>query len=341
MITFLGLGSNLGNREENIRKAIELLKEKLVVEKQSLLYETNPVGFTAQNKFINAVVKCKTNLSPNELLLFCQSVEQQLGRVRAIHNGPRTVDVDILLCDNLVVNEPGLILPHLRLHERDFVLKPFLDVEDVTHPLLNKKISVLRKELRIKELWTELLSLFGDNPLREGLKDTPSRVAAMFSELLCGYDTNSKPKITVFPNGADGLTYNQLIIDEGTFCSFCEHHCLPFFGRYWFGYIPQQNGNIVGLSKIARVVRFHASRLQVQERLVREVIDDVWNSLSKNSIAPKGMALVLKAKHLCKCIRGVRQDGEMTTIELRGLLKEDARTRQEFLSFVHGGSCHG
>ncbi len=336
MITFLGLGSNLGNREENIINAIELLKEKLVVEKQSLMHETEPVGYTYQNKFINAVIRCRTEISANELLNFCQSVETKLGRTRTIPNGPRTIDIDILLYENQIIKEPNLVIPHPKLEERNFVLNPFFDIEpNAIHPVLNKSISALRKELRVKELWTKLLELLGDNPLREGLKNTPRRVAAMYSELFCGYDLKSKPKITVFPNGSDNVTYNQLIIDEGTFCSFCEHHCLPFFGKYWFGYIPHKEGNILGLSKVARIVRFHSARLQVQERLVGEIIDDVWSAISKSNVEPKGMALVLKAKHLCKCIRGVRQDGEMTTIELRGLLKEDQKTRQEFFSFVH------
>lgn len=338
MIAFLGLGSNIENREENILQAIELLKEKIIVEKQSRRYETEPVGYKYQNKFINAVIKCKTEFCANELLNFCQSIEVKLGRKKTILNGQRIIDIDILFYENQIISTPDLTVPHPRLKERKFVLNPFFDIEpDLIHPALNKSIRMLRKELIIKELWTKLLEILGENPSREGLKDTPSRVAAMYNELFCGYDIKLKPKITVFPNGADNVTYNQLIIDEGTFCSFCEHHCLPFFGKYWFSYLPNKDGSILGLSKVARVIHFHSAKLQVQERLVKEVIDDLWFAISKSGVEPKGMALVLKAKHLCKCIRGVRQDGEMTTIELRGKLKEDPKTRQEFFSFVHNG----
>jgi GTP cyclohydrolase IA len=190
---------------------------------------------------------------------------------------------------------------------------------------------------KIAQHWEQLLTLIGDDPKRPGLKDTPARVAKAYAELFSGYDMSKKPRITTFPNGTDGLTYDQMIIDEGTFTSFCEHHCLPFTGSYWFSYIPAPKGRILGLSKVARVINFHAARLQIQERLVKDVTDDLWAALAHDG-APKGMALVIKARHLCKCMRGVRQGGEMTTIELRGLFKEDAKTRLEFFTFVrsHG-----
>ena len=191
---------------------------------------------------------------------------------------------------------------------------------------------------RITELWKELLGLIGDDPQRIGLKDTPERITKMYAELFQGYDPKLKPKITVFPNGSDGMRYNQLIIDEGTFSSFCEHHCLPFTGRYWFAYIPHPKGNILGLSKVAHAVRYYSAKVQVQERLVKEIIDALWDALVKEDANPKGMALVLRGKHMCKSLRGVRQDGDMTTIELRGMLREDSRTRNEFLNFVNGGA---
>lgn len=193
---------------------------------------------------------------------------------------------------------------------------------------------------KITELWRELLKEIGENPARPGLQGTPLRIASMYEEIFRGYDTNCKPKITTFPNGEDGIIYNQMIIDQGTFHSFCEHHGLPFFGHYWFSYIPHAQGKIIGLSKVAHVVHFHSAKLQIQERLVKDVIDELWNALAQVEAEPKGMALVLKARHLCKSMRGVKQDGEMITIELRGLFKEDQKTRQEFFSFVQEGR-HG
>ena len=190
---------------------------------------------------------------------------------------------------------------------------------------------------KIAELWTDLLREIGENPDRPGLQGTPLRIASMYEEIFRGYDQKCKPMITTFPNGEDGIVYNQMIIDQGTFHSFCEHHGLPFFGQYWFSYIPHAQGRIIGLSKVAHLVHFHSAKLQIQERLVKDVIDDLWAALSPADSEPKGMALVLKARHLCKSMRGVKQEGEMITIELRGLFKEDQKTRQEFFSFVQGG----
>ncbi|MEK6920888.1 MAG: GTP cyclohydrolase I [Nanoarchaeota archaeon] len=190
---------------------------------------------------------------------------------------------------------------------------------------------------KISELWSQLLSEIGEDTRRTGLQETPLRIAKMYEEMFRGYHTEYKPKITTFPNGEDGITYNQMIIDEGSFYSFCEHHCLPFFGKYWFSYIPHSKGRIVGLSKVAHIIHFHSARLQIQERLVKDVTDDLWKALAQNSNEPKGMALVMKAKHLCKTMRGIKQEGEMTTIELKGLFKEEQKTRQEFFNFVNGG----
>ena len=188
---------------------------------------------------------------------------------------------------------------------------------------------------KIQNLWYQLLNELGDNAERSGLQQTPRRIAEMYEELFRGYHSENKPDITTFPNGDGDIIYNQMIIDEGTFHSFCEHHFLPFFGKYWFSYIPHQQGQIIGLSKVAQLIHFHAARLQIQERLVKDIIDDLWKALSNNTPAPKGMALVLKAKHLCKSMRGIKQEGEMTTIELRGLFQEEAKTRLEFFNFVN------
>jgi len=182
----------------------------------------------------------------------------------------------------------------------------------------------------------DMLRAIGENPNREGLKGTPKRIVKMWKELFRGYDKSQKPVVTVFDNGTDGVRTDGMIIDDGTYYSHCEHHMVPFFGNYWFAYIPNPAGKILGISKVARIVDFFAAKMQIQERLGREIVDELWNSLSVNTPEPVGMAIVMKGKHLCKSMRGVKKEGQMTTIELRGAFKDQAVTRAEFLKFVNG-----
>lgn len=129
-IAYLGLGSNLGDRAGNITKAIALLQDKgIPLLKTSTIIETDPVGGPPQPKFLNAVVKIETRLSPVELLNQCQGIEKELGRVRGAVNGPRTIDLDILLYDRLTVDTPQLKIPHPRMLERDFVMNPLKEIE--------------------------------------------------------------------------------------------------------------------------------------------------------------------------------------------------------------------
>jgi GTP cyclohydrolase I len=172
-----------------------------------------------------------------------------------------------------------------------------------------------------------ILEYIGENPNRDGLIDTPKRVVKMWGELFRGYDKEQKPKIAVFENGKDGLMYDQMIFDTGRFHSQCEHHMVPFMGEYYFAYIPDKK--IIGLSKIARLVDYYSAKLQIQERLVKEVVDEVEKLLE-----PRGIALVMKAEHLCKSIRGVKKAGKMITTELRGAFKENLATRDEFLKLI-------
>lgn len=173
------------------------------------------------------------------------------------------------------------------------------------------------------------IEAIGDNPDREGLKDTPARVTKSWAEIFRGYDKANSPKITVFNNNSDGISYDQLITDSGYFWSFCEHHMLPFFGTYHFGYIP--GDKVLGLSKVARVVDFHAAKLQIQERLVKDIVDDISAALGE----PKAIGLVLKGRHLCKEMRGVKKlNGFMTTSDLRGQFRTEPETRAEFINFT-------
>lgn len=150
----------------------------------------------------------------------------------------------------------------------------------------------------------------------------------MWEEIYRGYDSKKKPNITVFDNNNDGVHYDQMIFDSGHFYSHCEHHMLPFFGDYYFAYIPDEK--IIGLSKVARVIDFYSARLQIQERLVKDVVDEIERALQ-----PKGIALTIKARHLCKEMRGARKcDGEMITSDVRGAFRDNESTRMEFMSYI-------
>ncbi|MBF0484953.1 MAG: 2-amino-4-hydroxy-6-hydroxymethyldihydropteridine diphosphokinase [Candidatus Omnitrophica bacterium] len=128
-IVYLGLGSNVGNREENILAAVKGLEAGgIKVIKLSSIIETDPVGGPVQGLFLNAVLKAETSLPPLELLKTCQGIENALGRVRVVNNGPRTIDIDILLYDDLKLNVPGLVIPHPRMYEREFVTRPLQEV---------------------------------------------------------------------------------------------------------------------------------------------------------------------------------------------------------------------
>lgn len=194
-----------------------------------------------------------------------------------------------------------------------------------------KKIKV--KKIKFHEysinVVKQMLKNIGENPEREGLLDTPARVTKMWNEMFRGYDKKQLPRLAIFDNNADGIQYDQMIVDTGYFYSQCEHHMVPFFGDYYFAYIP--NDKILGLSKVARVVDFFSAKLQIQERLVKEVVDYLEAELQ-----PKGIALVMKGRHLCKEMRGAKKvNGQMITSDLRGVFKTEDSARAEFLSLVN------
>ena len=178
-----------------------------------------------------------------------------------------------------------------------------------------------------------ILSLIGDTPEREGLKGTPDRIARMFSEIYRGYDSGQRPKITTFKNGKDGIIYDNMIIDEGDFYSMCEHHAMPFFGKYWFAYIPNPQGRILGISKIGRVVDYCAAKLQIQERLVMEIVETLSKSLG-NEYPPLGLALVMEGEHLCKSMRGAKKKGKMRSYYFVGDFKTNKELQANFLNQI-------
>lgn len=144
---YLGLGSNLGDRDANLARALELLNERVAIDAVSSVYESEPVGYTTQPEFLNLVARVVTHLSPRELLATSQAVERVLGRERHFRNAPRVIDVDLLLYDQLTLDEPGLTVPHPRMLERDFVLRPLVELAPrLRHPEAGRLMDRLRGE---------------------------------------------------------------------------------------------------------------------------------------------------------------------------------------------------
>ena len=168
----------------------------------------------------------------------------------------------------------------------------------------------------------------GEDPDREGLAETPERIMRMWKDIFCGYDATKKPKITTFRNVAKD---EEMVFDTGDYYSMCEHHILPFFGRYYFAYIPDPNGRILGISKVARVVRYCAARLQLQERLAKDIIEMLDEAL-KGKVG--GFAIMLQGTHLCKTMRGVRNKGEMCVTYYTGAFRQNKQLRNEFNQMV-------
>jgi GTP cyclohydrolase I len=180
---------------------------------------------------------------------------------------------------------------------------------------------------KIEQAIRLLLEGVGDDPDREGLRDTPRRVAEMYDEILAGIGVDPEPIVTVVP-GAD---FDEMImVKDIPLTALCEHHLLPFNGRAHVAYIPNKDGRITGLSKIARVVDVLAKRLQVQERLTTQIADVLDRALE-----PRGVFVVIEAEHLCMTMRGVKKPGSKTvTSAVRGLFRNDARTRQEAIDLI-------
>lgn len=173
-----------------------------------------------------------------------------------------------------------------------------------------------------------LIRAIGENPDRDGLKGTPDRIMRMWKEIFRGYDETQKPKITTFPN-EDGIS--DLVFDTGDYYSMCEHHILPFFGKYYFAYIPNPKGRILGISKVARVVGYCAARLQLQERLARDIVEMLSESLNGDAL---GFAIVMRGKHLCKSMRGVKNDGNMSVAHFTGLFTMNSELKKEFYKLI-------
>lgn len=182
----------------------------------------------------------------------------------------------------------------------------------------------------VKDTILQLIKAIGEDPDREGLKNTPDRVSRMYVELLGGYTADPNRII----NGAlFNISYDEMVlVRDIEFYSLCEHHMLPFIGRAHIAYIPA--GKVIGLSKIPRIVDMYARRLQVQERMTRQIADFLQINLS-----PQGVGVVIEAMHLCSMMRGVQKhDARMTTSAMHGAFRANLATRQEFLDNISRGS---
>jgi GTP cyclohydrolase I len=173
----------------------------------------------------------------------------------------------------------------------------------------------------------------GEDPEREGLLKTPNRVARMYDELLSGYRTNP---VKLINNALFEVEYDDMVIVRDIeFFSLCEHHMLPFFGRAHVAYIPRKQ--VIGLSKIPRIVDMFARRLQVQERMTRQIADFINEVLD-----PMGVAVVAEGVHMCSMMRGVKKiEASMTTSAMLGIFRENHITRSEFLGHLDRPTVHG
>ena len=182
---------------------------------------------------------------------------------------------------------------------------------------------------RVERLVAELLEAIGEDPDREGLRATPRRVASMYEELLAGLDDNPQDYLTV----SFAAEHDEMVmVRDIPFASLCEHHMIPFMGKVHVGYIPGEDGRVTGLSKMARLVDSFSRRLQVQERMTTQIADTM-----EKVLAPRGVLVVVEAEHLCMSMRGVKKPGTLTiTSAVRGLFRDDPRTRAEAMQYIHG-----
>ncbi len=182
---------------------------------------------------------------------------------------------------------------------------------------------------RVRRAVAEILDAIGEDTGREGLRDTPDRVAAMYEELFSGVSDDPARHLTVtFAADHDEM----VMVRDIPFASLCEHHLVPFIGRVHVAYIPGTDGRITGLSKLARLVDGFARRLQVQERMTTQIAETI-----ERVLVPQGVLVVVEAEHLCMSMRGVKKPGTLTiTSSVRGLFRTDAATRAEAMQFVHG-----
>ena len=179
----------------------------------------------------------------------------------------------------------------------------------------------------IKKAVSSIIKAIGEDPKREGLAGTPSRVAEMYTELFAGLNVDPKKELSV----SYEIGHREMVIlKDVPFYSMCEHHLLPFYGVAHVGYIPDVEGRVVGISKLARVVEVVARRPQIQERMTTQIADAIFEGLNA-----KGVAVVVQAEHMCMIMRGIKKPGSTTTTSaIRGIFRTKPETRAEFFSLL-------
>ena len=180
-------------------------------------------------------------------------------------------------------------------------------------------------EEKIQKAVTMILEAIGENPEREGLRETPQRVARMYAELTSGYNDSAKTHLSKVFTAENA----EVVLEKDiTFHSLCEHHMLPFFGKVYIAYIP--NGKVVGLSKLARVVETFARRLQIQEQMTNQIADAIDDELS-----PKGIFVIIEAEHTCMTMRGIKKIGSKTvTVATRGEFKDNLQMQKNIQELI-------
>lgn len=198
-----------------------------------------------------------------------------------------------------------------------------LGIASGSTPLAANQVDFARIERAVREI----LLAVGEDPDRDGLRETPARVARMYAEMFAGLKVDPRAHLQkVFVEPYDEV----VLVRDISFCSMCEHHLLPFIGTAHVAYIP--NGNVVGLSKLARVVEVVSRRPQVQERMTQDIAQMIEEELD-----PKGVAVVIEASHSCMTIRGIRKPGSsMVTSAMKGLFRNNVSTRAELMNLIYG-----
>ena len=184
-------------------------------------------------------------------------------------------------------------------------------------------------EAKIRKAINDIIEAIGEDPKRAGLLDTPERVAEMYAELFGGMKQDPREELKV---GFELGHREMVVLRDIPFYSMCEHHLLPFYGVAHIGYIPNEEGRIVGISKLARVVEVISRRPQLQERMTTEIADTIMEA-----IKPAGVAVVIQAEHLCMIMRGIKKPGaNVVTSAIRGIFSRKAASRAEFFSIIQG-----
>lgn len=363
---YLSLGSNV-EPERHLSAAVALLDRFGAVLRISSVYETKPVGTPDQPVFLNAAVKLLTDLTLAEFQDKAVTwIENVLGRRRGEDpNAPRTIDIDVTLFNADAGMLAGRKIPDPKLLRHAFVAVPLAEIApelihpetgetmsriarsmDSEHTIIGKRTDLSldppgrrpiddtetgeRSELigceGIETAIRAILRSVGEDPDREGLIGTPDRIRRMYAELTRGYRMDP----TVLINEAlFEVDYDELVIVKDIdYYSLCEHHLLPFFGQAHVGYLPR--GKVLGLSKIPRIVEMYARRLQIQERMTRQIADFI-----SETINPLGVAVVVEGVHMCSMMRGVKKDNvKMVTSSMLGGFRKSAKTRSEFMSLL-------